>query len=435
VLHIEDDPADAELIVRELRRSGLEVDARRVATASEVSSALAGAEWDVILCDFRLPGFGAIPAFEMVRATGQQIPFIVVTGTINEETAVECLKLGIDNYVLKENLARLAPAVQQAIRMSEERKRSRRLEEEVRQSQKMEAVGRLAGGVAHDFNNLLTVIFANAARLRKALPASSAANPELDAIEAAARQAKGVTDSLLALCHKSATRRAPVEVVGLVRDATRLLRRALPASIEMTVEAPEGRPLWVDADSTQLHQVLMNLAINARDAMPSGGRLRFQVRAGGPDAPGDGNGPGRARDRVTITVADNGTGMTDDVAARAFEPFFTTKPRGQGTGLGLAASTASSPNTKARSTSPPRPAPARESPSPSPSAPRPRPPAPRPSSRSPRPWEAALRSSPRTTSSSAACSSRHSSRWASSSVRPPTAARPSASSAKARAPS
>src|SRR5690606_36564507 len=141
-----------------------------------------------------------------------------------------------------------------------------------------------------------------------------------------ARQAKAVTDSLLTLCRRSVTHRRPVEIGALLRAAADLLDRVLPSSVTVELDVPE-RPLWALVDPTQMHQVLMNLAINARDAMPGGGTLRFRARP----EPRDEGPPA-----VVLTVQDTGHGMDAATAARAFEPFFTTKPTGQGTGLGLA---------------------------------------------------------------------------------------------------
>ena len=197
----------------------------------------------------------------------------------------------------------------------------READERLRHRQKMEAVGQLASGVAHDFNNLLTAIRGYLGLARATLPYDHAAIESLNNVEEAARQATGVANALLTFTHRSVSDRHPVELRGVVSTAVRLIDRTLPASIEVKVDLTRAAGLWVDADPTQLQQVVMNLAINARDAMPQGGTLRIQVDRVGDDA--------------RLIIADSGIGMSAAVRARIFEPFFTTKPRGQGTGLGL----------------------------------------------------------------------------------------------------
>jgi PAS domain S-box-containing protein len=218
----------------------------------------------------------------------------------------------------------------------------RRLEEELRRAQKMEAIGQLAGGVAHDFSNLLTAIFGFTNLARRTLSLHHPAVRSLDRVDEAARQAAGVSRALLTFSRAGASEKKPVRLAHVVEDALRLLRRTLPATIEVSTSMPRT-PVWVLADSTQLQQVVMNLAINARDAMPEGGRLTIAV-AGSPRPGGNGNGHGNGHGHgngrggprtATLTVSDTGVGMTPDVRTRIFEPFFTTKPPGRGTGLGL----------------------------------------------------------------------------------------------------
>ncbi|MBN1347734.1 MAG: PAS domain S-box protein [Phycisphaerae bacterium] len=217
------------------------------------------------------------------------------------------------------------------------------LEEQLHQAQKMEAVGQLAAGVAHDFNNLTTAILGNVEAARRALGENGTVADALKMIEQATQQAMEVTRSLLTFSHKLPILKRPEDLVGIVRQAARLLRRMLPASIELSVHTGVEDPLIVRADGTQLQQVLLNLAINARDAMPGGGCLSIllsRLSAGDLDEiKGD---PGiesptvaSASEYALLTVADTGIGMPPVVRSRAFEPFFTTKPRGQGTGLGL----------------------------------------------------------------------------------------------------
>jgi two-component system, cell cycle sensor histidine kinase and response regulator CckA len=211
--------------------------------------------------------------------------------------------------------------------------RERSLEEQLHQAQKLEAVGQFAAGIAHDFNNLLTALVGYAEVGRDALPVEHAARNALDGITRVADQAAGLTKSLLTFSGRSQTTVEPVQLNRLVTETAKLLQRMLPKIIELRVDVPAETPLWVRADGAQLQQVVMNLVINARDAMPDGGVLNIVV-ARGRSTPGDHTEPvpGVAR----LAVRDTGFGMTREVQARIFEPFFTTKSRGRGTGLGLA---------------------------------------------------------------------------------------------------
>ncbi|HEX4613361.1 MAG TPA: PAS domain S-box protein, partial [Urbifossiella sp.] len=212
----------------------------------------------------------------------------------------------------------------------------KRLEEQFRQAQKMEAVGRLAGGVAHDFNNLLTVINGHTELLLGGSRSGESATAALAAVRDAGERAARLTGQLLAFSRKAIIEPkvlAPNDVVG---RAVGLLRRLIGEDVTLVTEfdPAAGR---IKADPGQIEQVLMNLVVNARDAMPRGGRLTVATRAAELRA----DDPGRAPDcrpgrYVVLEVADTGCGMTDEVKARIFEPFFTTKGVGQGTGLGLA---------------------------------------------------------------------------------------------------
>jgi len=207
----------------------------------------------------------------------------------------------------------------------------REAEQQLQQAQKMDALGRLAGGVAHDFNNLLTVICGNTCLLLDENP-SEEAREFLLGIDEAAQTAASLTGQLLAFSRKSIARSERIVVAAAFERSTRMLRRMLPEHIQIETEVLPD--LW-DAtfDEAQLQQILLNLAVNAHDAMPGGGLLRFvarNVRSSHPDHPDE------PRDWVRIDAIDTGEGMTDDQVVRVFEPFYTTKGRGKGTGLGLA---------------------------------------------------------------------------------------------------
>ncbi|MDP6838481.1 MAG: ATP-binding protein [Planctomycetota bacterium] len=204
------------------------------------------------------------------------------------------------------------------IRSTEEEKR--RLEKELIHSQKMEAVGTLASGIAHDFNNFITAIFGFTDLAGREMAEDHPARTYLDEIAKAAQMGADMTRSLLTFSRKTESYREDTDLCALVRDGVRLLGRLMPSSIQMELAIPEGEA-WISADSTQIQQILVSLAVNGRDAMPQGGKLLVRVEL----------------DSVEhrLIVEDTGVGMDAEVRARIFEPFFTTKARGRGTGLGL----------------------------------------------------------------------------------------------------
>ncbi len=205
----------------------------------------------------------------------------------------------------------------------------RKLEEQLRQAQKMEAVGTLAGGIAHDFNNILTAVLGHAELARMQRPAEAGVTKALDGIFQACEQASGLTRSLLTFSRSTPVQKSRVDFGLLVSDTVRMLGPMLPDAIEVECRTPvAGDAIWVEADRTQLQQVLMNLAVNSRDAMPGGGKIRISLER----EPGQDGDAGRA----VLTVSDTGAGMPEEVRRRVVEPFFTTKARERGTGLGMA---------------------------------------------------------------------------------------------------
>jgi len=203
-------------------------------------------------------------------------------------------------------------------------------EQALRQSQKMEALGQLTGGVAHDFNNLLQSLAGCLALVRRRVPDPSIA-PILDAGQQAVQRGAKLTQQLLAFARRQPLRPQPVDVRDQLLGMSELLARALRADLKLEVQvAPDAQP--VEVDPTQFELAILNLAVNARDAMPNGGTLAVEAANLPPDAASDAPGPG---EWVRIAVRDSGTGMPPDVLARAFDPFFTTKAVGKGSGLGL----------------------------------------------------------------------------------------------------
>lgn len=212
-----------------------------------------------------------------------------------------------------------------------------RLETRLRETQRLEALGRLAGGVAHEFNNLLAAVMGHAQLLQSDVPASHPGRESLDEVVRAAQRGAELTRHMLAFGRRQLLRPEVVDVNAVVRDMERLLRPLLAADLRVALELP-GAPCWARVDRSQLELVIMNLAMNARDAMPGGGALSIEtslVELGKADRQRHPMAAVVAGRYVRLSVSDTGTGISPDVRERMFEPFFTTKPVGRGTGLGL----------------------------------------------------------------------------------------------------
>ena len=333
---MEDREDDAVLVVRELERIGRPLAWERVDSPGAMRAALERERWDVIISDFVMPGFGAIAALALSREHDPDVPFLIVSGTIEEETAVEALRLGADDFITKGRLARLGPAVLRSLRDSEARQARRTAEQRLRQAQKMELVGQLAGGVAHDFNNLLGVIHGYGELLRKGLADDEGSQRRLDHILEAAQRGAALTRQLLAFGRRQPLETRVVGLNALVSGMEPMFRRLISEDIEIVTVLDEGL-YTVLADPTQLEQVLLNLAVNARDAMEPGGRLTIETANVALDAAYAATHPDvTPGDYAVLAVSDTGHGIDRDTLGHVFEPFFTTKEPGKGTGLGLA---------------------------------------------------------------------------------------------------
>ncbi len=458
VLIVEDSEDDMVIVERQLRQGGYEPTLRRVDTPEAMTEALGAAAWDVVIADYSLPRFSALAALKLLQQHRLDLPVLVVSGSIGETTAVAAMKAGAHDYIMKDNLARLVPAIEREMREAAGRRERRRaeaqlrasearyqtlfesaqdaiavwdesltlvdanhayctlvgvpraellgmgympldsvvaedrpradealqeletagvlrgeftleirggerrvvdvmgmrtspglymsilrdvterqsLERQLQQAQRMESIGTLAGGIAHDFNNILTGISGYADLALMHLSPAHPLHGDLVQIRKQSEHAATLTRQLLAFSRRQILERKHIDLNQVVGEIESFLRRVIEEHIELRIlKARDLRTTYVDP--VQVEQVLMNLCINARDAMPQGGRLVVETSTVRLD-------PAFCRvhvwarpgDYALITVSDTGIGMDEATMQNIFDPFFTTKEPGKGTGLGLA---------------------------------------------------------------------------------------------------
>ncbi|MBI4623676.1 MAG: response regulator [Verrucomicrobia bacterium] len=338
VLHLEENAGDARL-VRELILSEWPdcqvtwVDSR-VAYVAELQLA----RCDLILSAYALVSFSGLEALKLAQEQVHGTPFIFVSGTMGEERAIEAMRAGAADCVPKDRLKRLTVVIDRARRDSEERTKHRterkELEEQFLRAQRMGNIGLLAAGIAHDLNNMLAPILLAAPMLREYVDDASALGL-LKTVEESAQRGANLVRQVLAFTRDASGDQRVVQVKHAVRDVSAVIAGTFPKSIRLEEIVPND--LWpIKVNPTQIHQVLLNLSLNARDAMPDGGtlRLRAENRILDESAAGLIAG-GLAGAYLVLQVEDTGMGILPDVLTRMWEPFFTTKEPGKGTGLGL----------------------------------------------------------------------------------------------------
>jgi len=342
LLHLEDDPVDAELITTTLIEGGIPCQSQLVDTRQSFVAALKEGRMDLILADYSIPGFDGMTALILAKQHSPDVPFLFVSATIGEELAIDAMHQGATDYVLKQRLGRLVPSVQRALRELDDRAERKRAEEalrqsekQFRQSQKMEAVGRLAGGIAHDFNNLLTVIMGYSQVLLTELGPQHPLRGKIEETLKAGEKAATLIRQLLTFSSKQSLDPKILSLNTAVTSLESLLRRLIGEDIQLVskLDPTNGR---LRADQAQLEQVLVNLVVNARDAMPKGGTLTIETaQAELTRSPVYHLTPLPPGPYVRLAVSDTGCGMDRKTQSHIFEPFFTTKGEGKGSGLGL----------------------------------------------------------------------------------------------------
>jgi signal transduction histidine kinase len=352
VLMVEDDERDAALLLRELRRGGYEPVFHRVETREDLRAALDQRPWDIVLSDYSMPRFGAPEALSIVRENGHELPFIIISGTIGEEAAVESMRAGAHDFMPKGALTRLLPAIEREMREVGVRVQRKKMQEQLLMSERMASVGILAASVAHEINNPLAVLAANleiigqnlvgiaavgAASVEGALQAGDTdavqfakklalVNETLRDAQEAAERVRLIVRDLKIFSHPGDSEKSgPVAIEHVLESSIRMASNEIRHRARLVKDYREVPP--VEGNEARLGQVFLNLIVNAAQAIPDGraadNEIRISTRLS-------------EAGRVVTEISDTGVGMPPEALARIFDAFFTTKPAGVGTGLGLA---------------------------------------------------------------------------------------------------
>ena len=330
ILLVEDNPGDARLIEKTLSEAA--ADQFEFACTERLDLALehvAQHEIDVVLLDLTLPDSSGLSTFERLHAQSPAIPTIVLTGLDVETLGIKAVQKGAQDYLIKGQVD--TPLLVRSVRYAIERKL---LENQLLQSNRLESIGELAGGVAHEFNNLLTSIMGYTQLGITGLAPGNPVCSDLEAVLRSAERASKLASHLLAFSHQQVSEPRVFDLNQLILNTGKLLRSVIDKAVELVMLLSPDLHL-VSADPHQIDQVLMNLAVNARDAMPTGGKLVIEttnVNVDKAQAERWNCPPGKY---VSLSINDNGTGMSEEVKRKVFDPFFTTKGTGKGTGLGL----------------------------------------------------------------------------------------------------
>jgi signal transduction histidine kinase len=331
ILQVEDSPLDAELVLTELDIDGLEYEVRLVEEEPAYLRQLEEFRPHIVLSDLSMPGFSGQRALELLRARSLDIPFIFVSATLGEEAAIEALRNGATDYILKQNQARLASAVRRALREADEQRARARAELALIRAQRFESLALLAGGLSHDLRNLLQPLLLAGDALE-----DYSDDPRLSRLGSlvrdCGRRGLEMVSSMLSFA-RGARRAEQVRLGGLLDAFGLLMQGSVPRTVQLTVDV--GDPdISFEGNHTELQQCLLNLCLNAIQAMPSGGELHIEAAQVllADDFFVEGE-LAQAGPYLRLGVADTGVGMAPEVLGRLFEPFFTTKETGTGLGL------------------------------------------------------------------------------------------------------